>query len=88
VRAYVEAVRSGYNKTGLANIFWRHGDWVPPPPNNRTDEHLTSLFAFLHDVLLLRNMSRRLEKPIDTSIYSTLYDQLTEEFHRVFFNTT
>jgi alpha-L-rhamnosidase len=33
-------------------------------------------------------MSKILDKPSDTAIYSALYNQLAEEFHRVFFNTT
>jgi alpha-L-rhamnosidase len=88
VRAYIQSVYSGYNHTGLVNFFVRHGDWVPPPPYNQTNKHLTGSFAFLHDVNLLLNMSKILDKPSDTAIYSALYNQLAEEFHRVFFNTT
>ena len=85
-RAYVESVHNEYKTTGLANLYWRHGDWVPPPPNNRTNESLTSSFAFLHDINILINMSTILGKPDDTTFYSALYKQLAEEFHRVFFN--
>jgi alpha-L-rhamnosidase len=87
VRAYVEYIRKGYNQTGLVNLFCKFGDWVPPPPNPQTNSHLISSFAFLHDVQVLLNMSKVLEKDSDTTIYSALYDQLTQEFHRVFFNT-
>ncbi|CAF0837872.1 unnamed protein product [Adineta steineri] len=88
IRAYIENVRSGYNDTGLKNLFWRYGDWLPPSPFPRTNEHLTSSFAFLHNVYILLNMSQILEKKHDTDIYSLFYQQLAEEFHRVFFNTT
>ncbi len=88
VRAYVEYVRGGYNKTGLVNFFCKYGDWVPPPPHPQSNRHLISSFAFLHDVNVLLNMSIVLEKASDTAIYSALYEQLAKEFHNVFFNTT
>ena len=85
VRAYVEYLRSTYNKTGLANFFWRYGDWLPPPPQPPTNGSLVSSYVFLHDVHILLNMSQVLQKKSDTDIYSALYQQLTEEFHRAFF---
>jgi alpha-L-rhamnosidase len=88
VRAYVEYVRGGYNKTGLVDFFCKYGDWVPPPPHPQSNRHLISSFAFLHDVNVLLNMSQILEKTSDTTMYTALYNQLTEEFHRVFYNTT
>ncbi len=88
VRAYVEYVRAGYNKTGLINLFCKYGDWVPPPPHPQTNRHLISSFAFLHDVNVLLNISKVLDKTSDITIYSALYTQLAEEFHRVFFNST
>jgi alpha-L-rhamnosidase len=83
----VENVRSGYNKTGLINLAYQFGDWVPPPPQPMTNEHLIASFAFLHDVSLLINMSQVLGKTNDTQAYTTFYQQLAEEFHRVFFTT-
>jgi alpha-L-rhamnosidase len=50
--------------------------------------HLISSFAFLHDINLLINISQILNKTNDTVVYSAFYQQLAEEFHRVFFNTT
>ncbi len=86
--AYVEYLHSGYNKTGLANFTFRYGDWVPPPPHPMTNVHLTTSFGFLHDVYVLINMSQVLGKKEDTDTYSTLYQKLAEEFHRVFYNTS
>ncbi|UJR06990.1 hypothetical protein I4U23_011278 [Adineta vaga] len=86
VRAYVEYIRKGYNQTGLVNLFCKYGDWVPPPPFGQTNRALISSFAFLHDVNILLNMSQVLRKTSDTAIYSAFYEQLTQEFHRVFFN--
>ena len=88
VRAYVEYLLGQYNQTGLVNFFCRYSDWQPPPPYSQTNKHLTSSFAFLHDVYHLLNMSQALNRTSDTTIYSALYQQLTEEFHRVFFNST
>jgi alpha-L-rhamnosidase len=88
VRAYVEFVRGNYNMTGLANFTCKYGDWVPPPPQPMTNRHLISSFAFLHDVNVLLNMSQILGKKDDNNTYSVLYQQLTEEFHRVFFSAS
>jgi alpha-L-rhamnosidase len=88
VRAYVEYVRGGYNRTGLVNLFCKYGDWVPPPPHPQTNRHLISSFAFLHDVSVVLNMSKVLEKTSDTALYSALYDQLAQEFHTAFYNAT
>jgi alpha-L-rhamnosidase len=87
VRGYVENVRSGYNNTGLANLAYQFGDWVPPPPQPMTNQHLIASFAFLHDVSVLINMSQVLGKTTDTQAYSAFYQQLAEEFHRVFYTT-
>ena len=88
IRTYVEYLRSAYNKTGLANFFGKYGDWLPPSPYPQTNKSLTSSFAFLHDVHLLLNMSQVLGNVNDTAVYSSWYNQLAEEFHRVFFNTS
>jgi alpha-L-rhamnosidase len=88
VRAYVENIRSGYNNTGLGNLAYQFGDWVPPPPYPQTNAHLIASFGFLHDVSLLINMSQVLGKSSDTQAYSTFYQQLAEEFHHVFFTNS
>ena len=86
--AYVRYLHSGYNTTGLANFTWRYGDWAPPPPHSMTNVHLTTSFGFLHDVYVLINISQVLGKKEDTDTYSALYQKLSEEFHRVFYNTS
>lgn len=85
---YVQSMHNGYKATGLAKLFYSYGDWVPPPPQPRTNESLTSSFAFMHDVALLINISQLLGYENDTNIYSLLYAQLANEFHQVFFNRT
>jgi alpha-L-rhamnosidase len=70
------------------NFFFKYGDWSPPTPYPQTNVHLISSFAFLHDINLLINISQILNKTNDTVVYSAFYQQLAEEFHRVFFNTT
>ncbi len=88
IAAYVAYYIGVYNKTGLANYPVKHGDWVPPPPHNMTNIHLVASYGFLHDVNLFINMSRVLGKTNDTDKYSSFYQQLAEEFHRVFYNTS
>lgn len=88
VRAYIESVRFGYDRTGLVKLDYHYGDWVPPAPALMTDVHLISSFAFLHDVWIFVNMSIVLEMRNDTDAYLSFYQQLAEEFHRVFFQSS
>ncbi|CAF0891622.1 unnamed protein product [Adineta ricciae] len=88
IRAYVEAIRAGYSKTGLAKLAYHYGDWVPPPPQPMTNVYLIASFAFLHDVSLLVNISQIIGFTNDTQSYTTFYRQLAEEFHRVFFTSS
>jgi alpha-L-rhamnosidase len=88
VRAYVEAIRAGYEKTGLAKLAFHYGDWVPPPPQPMTNVYLIASFAFLHDVSLLINISQIIGFTNDTQSYTTFYQQLAEEFHREFFTSS
>ncbi|CAF3333410.1 unnamed protein product [Rotaria socialis] len=88
VRAYVESVRGGYNRTGLARLAYHYGDWVPPPPQRMTNVYLIASYGFLHDVSLLVNMSQAIGFTNDTQAYSAFYLQLAEEFHRVFFTAS
>lgn len=88
IRAYVESVRLGYQLTGLAELIYHYGDWVPPPPQPKTNGHLVASFAFLHDVSLLINMSAILGYSNDTQEYTALYQKLAAEFHRVFFQAS
>ncbi|CAF3720497.1 unnamed protein product [Rotaria sp. Silwood1] len=88
IRAYVESVRDGYRITGLAKLIYHYGDWVPPPPQPKTEGHLVASFAFLHDVSLLINMSQILGYSHDTQAYTAFYQRLAEEFHRVFFKAS
>jgi alpha-L-rhamnosidase len=88
IRGYMEYLRSQHNMTGLVNFFCKFGDWVPPPPHNMTNRHLITSFGFLHDIYVLINMSQVLGKKNDTDFYSAFYQQLTQEFHRAFFNDT
>ena len=86
-RAYVESVRAGYAKTGLAKLAYHYGDWVPPPPQPMTNVYLIASFGFLHDVSLLINMSQVIGFSNDTQSYTTFYQHLAQEFHQDFFNT-
>ncbi|CAF3947898.1 unnamed protein product [Rotaria sordida] len=88
IRAYVESLRAGYNKTGLAKLAYHYGDWVPPPPQPMTNVYLIASYGFLHDVSLLINMSQILGYTNDTQSYTIFYQKLAEEFHRVFFTPT
>jgi alpha-L-rhamnosidase len=88
IRKYIESVRFEYNKTGLIKLNYHYADWIPPPPQSMTNVHLISSFAFLHDIFILINMSKILDLKDDIEIYSKFYQELAEEFHRVFFIST
>lgn len=41
---------SQYNSTGLVNLWYEFGDWVPPPPFPQANGHLTSSFSYINDL--------------------------------------
>ena len=85
IRAWIDYVRGMYSGTGLQNMYFIYGDWMPPVPYPQTDRHLISSFAFLRDVLTLSRMAAVLNDTAVEAEYSKLYTQLAAEFHRVFY---
>ncbi|UJR36737.1 hypothetical protein I4U23_029452 [Adineta vaga] len=88
LRDHYDSIRASYSKTGLAKLAYHYGDWVPPTPQPMTNVYLIASFAFLHDVSVLVNISQIIGFTNDTQSYTTFYQQLAEEFHRVFFTTS
>ena len=86
IQGWVNFLIDEYKKTGLANMYFHWGDWVPV--QNIQNNSLVSSFSFLRDVYTFVNMSKLLNRTDNTQRYSQFYQQLTEEWHRVFYNST
>eukprot|EP01105_Mastigella_eilhardi_P027283 TRINITY_DN833_c0_g1_i4.p2 TRINITY_DN833_c0_g1~~TRINITY_DN833_c0_g1_i4.p2 ORF type:complete len:441 (+),score=85.14 TRINITY_DN833_c0_g1_i4:1432-2754(+) len=86
LRAWVEFLRMCANRDGLSNMYYVHGDWVPPPPETRTSGALCSAFAYLNDMQQLIALARLLGVTDDVTTYSQLYAQLAQEFHESFYD--
>ena len=86
IQAWVDCLIGAYQQTGLANMYYHWGDWVPVQPVKNNS--LVSSFSFLRDVYTFVNMSKLLNRTDNIQRYSELYQQLTEEWHRVFYNAT
>lgn len=88
LQKYVQSLLNAHQSTGLANLFYSYGDWCPPSPQRRTNESLTSSFALLHDISILMNISQILHYENEIKFYSNIYEELSEEFHEVFYNVS
>ena len=87
IKAWVENVKAGWANTGLKNIWYEYGDWVPPPPYGQTDGHLISSFPFMRDVLTVAKMAHLLNDTGTEQAYLALYQQLAQEFHSTFYSS-
>jgi alpha-L-rhamnosidase len=86
IQAWIDCLIGEYQKTGLANMYFHWGDWVPV--QKVQNNSLVSSYAFLRDVYTFVNMSKLLNRTDNIQRYSQLYQQLTDEWHRVFYNST
>jgi len=75
-----------YEITGLVNFYYNYGDWVPPPPETQTNQHLISSFAFLNDVNTFINLATIIGNTNDSAVYQQYYNSLANEFHTTFYN--
>jgi alpha-L-rhamnosidase len=86
IQAWISCLIGEYQKTGLANMYYHWGDWVPV--QQIKNNSLVSSYAFLRDVYTFVNMSQLLNRTDNVQKYSQLYQQLTEEWHRIFYNSS
>ncbi|CAF0861799.1 unnamed protein product [Adineta ricciae] len=86
IQKWIDYSIGGYNKTGLANMYFHFGDWVPV--QKVSNNSLVSSYAFLRDVYTFVNMSQLLNRTANIERYSTFYQQLSEEWNRVFYNAS
>ncbi|CAF1293205.1 unnamed protein product [Adineta ricciae] len=86
IQAWIDCLTNKYKQTGLAHMFYNYGDWAAfQQPQNAS---LVSSYAYLHDVYTFINISQILNHTDNVQKYTQFYQQLSEEFHRVFYNTT
>ena len=84
IQKWIDCLTNKYAQTGLAKMFYNYGDWAAvQSPQNAS---LVSSYAFLRDVNRFVNISSILNRTDNVEKYSKLYQQLTDEFHRVFYN--
>ncbi|CAF1233683.1 unnamed protein product [Rotaria sordida] len=86
IQAWIDYLTGQYQKTGLANMFYHFGDWAAAQPTKNGS--LVSSYAYMHDVYTFINMSEILNHTDNVQRYRQLYQQLADEFHRVFYNAT
>jgi len=69
----------------LKGLRVSYGDWVPPPPNGQTNQHLISSFPFMRDVMTLSKMYTLMGDNSTARQYSSFYGTLVTEFNQVFY---
>jgi alpha-L-rhamnosidase len=84
IQAWIDCLTGKYQQLGLAKMYHYWGDWASAqsPSNNS----LVSSYAYLRDVHTFINMSQILNQTDNVQRYTQLYQQLADEFHRVFYN--
>ena len=84
IQKWIDCLTNKYGQTGLAKMFYNYGDWAAvETPQNAS---LVTSYAFLRDVSRFINISSILNRTDNVEKYSKLYQQLADEFHRVFYN--
>jgi len=83
--AYVDFLTAQVAKSGIANMFYHYGDWVPPPPYPRANESLTSAGSYDIDVMNVARMAGLLGNLADHLKYTSLYTQIGMDFHKAFY---
>jgi len=86
IQGWINCLMDQYQQTGLANMYYHPGDWLPV--NKTANQSLVSSYAFLRDVHTFINMSQLLNHTDNVEKYTQLYQRLSDEFHRVFYNLT
>jgi alpha-L-rhamnosidase len=86
VQRWLNCLIGEYQKTGLANMYVYAGDWAPV--DKVKNGSLVSSYALLRDVYRFVNMSIVVNRTDNIQRYSQFYQQLAEEYHRVFYNST
>jgi alpha-L-rhamnosidase len=84
IQAWVDCLTTQHQKTGLAKMYYYWGDWATVQSTANTS--LVSSYAFLRDVYTFINMSVILNRTDNVQRYTAFYQQLADEFHRVFYN--
>eukprot|EP00026_Physarum_polycephalum_P001347 Phypoly_transcript_01348.p1 GENE.Phypoly_transcript_01348~~Phypoly_transcript_01348.p1 ORF type:complete len:1101 (+),score=156.84 Phypoly_transcript_01348:66-3368(+) len=88
IKLYFGFLTAQYNKTGLSNFYYNYGDWVPPLGVNMCSSHLTSSFSYLAGLQQVIEMADALGNQDDYKYYTSLLNELNNEFNTAFYNQT
>lgn len=86
IQAWIDFSTEGYDRTGLANMYYHFGDWAPVRKTGNSS--LVSSYAFLRDVYTFVNMSELLNRTDNVRKYLEFYERLADEWHHVFYNAS
>ncbi|UJR20528.1 hypothetical protein I4U23_023655 [Adineta vaga] len=84
IQAWIDCLTNQHQRTGLAKMYFYWGDWATV--QGTANISLVSSYAYLRDINTFINMSQILNHTDNVQKYSQLYQQLADEFHRVFYN--
>eukprot|EP01084_Bolivina_argentea_P268270 455601_1 len=63
-----------------------YGDWVPPPPVPKIDNHFSGAFAYIETVRIIKNLANIIGNSSYESYLNTLENTLKNEFISAFYN--
>lgn len=87
LKKYINYLNS-ISDDGIIYKIGKFGDWCPPGsvvPKNTSIE-FTSTWYFIHDVLLLSEISKVLNENVDYEKFRELYNNLVDKFNKKFLN--
>jgi len=70
----------------MGNFFSSYGDWVPPPPAQRTSVHLTASWYFLLGLREFVAMASIVGNIADVKAYTIIYETYVPQFNKAFLN--
>ena len=88
VQGWIDYLTTRARTSGLASMYYFYGDWETPVNYPPTNSSLVSAFSYLSDVQTMITLSKILNNQTNVDKYTQLYNQLTEEFHTSFYNST
>ena len=88
LQSYIQSWLSNISTSGIGNIFYEYGDWVPPPPYPKVNSSFTSAFSLLTNIKQAQEIATALGHSMDADLYQAAFTQQSESFNKAFFNTS
>jgi len=80
---YLHSLEASVNRTGLAHMIAKYGDWFAPSEASPASKPLVSASAFIHDVRAVGDMARAVGESAAADHCTALRSSLAAEFNRV-----